>query len=38
MTTPPAARLGKSMHFFISVGPPTEALGCPFEVLTAIAP
>lgn len=31
-------RLGNGMHLFISAGPPTEAQGCPFEAMTAIAP
>ena len=31
-------RLGKGMHLFISAGPPTMELGCPFDSLSAVAP
>jgi alpha-galactosidase len=31
-------RLGNGMHLFISAGPPDMSIGCPFEVLTELAP
>jgi hypothetical protein len=31
-------RLGNGMHLFISAGPPSTAIGCPFEALTELAP
>ena len=31
-------RLGNGMHLFISAGPPTQELGCPFDAVSAIAP
>ena len=31
-------RLGSGMHLFISAGPPSMQIGCPFESLTEIAP
>lgn len=31
-------RLGQGMHLFISAGPPTMELGCPFDSMSALAP
>eukprot|EP00040_Diaphanoeca_grandis_P011265 m.57703 g.57703 ORF g.57703 m.57703 type:complete len:517 (+) comp22424_c0_seq1:423-1973(+) len=31
-------RLGNGMHLFVSAGPPSDAIGCPFDALSALAP